>query len=546
MRVAPDADATSPISGSLAVMSQPCDNEPEGPLKPTAPATVPLHGAADLPWNAGDDEESTMEPCRGRRAIGRVLFKRNQGVRLRSTIVGTLLVAIALAIGAAVMLFMLGRADNRAMYDTTSYHTYEIANLIADHGVAGVPPDELVEGTGADVIQIVDAQGRVVASSPSAPDAPLTSTHPAPGESTQVEGRLLPDSDDVFCGTVATVRHGTEEYRVIAAVSAEPYRQSLTNTAILLAVEMPFLVLIAGFAIYYFVGRALRPVGRITSEVNSITTSDLSRRVPVPATDDEVTRLATTMNAMLERLERSHDAHLRFVGDASHELRSPLTTIVGLLDLADCTATPVDTDTVRTILLPEARRVQHMVDDLLLLARADENGLPLRTTDVDLDDIVVAEARRLRSLGMVAVETSVVAIRVSGDSDKLARALRNLTDNAARYASSTVRLDMSLDSAAGRARIAVSDDGPGISSESRNLVFDRFTRVGADRRNTAGSGLGLSITREIVRAHGGQVSVEDPHPDLEHGATMVISLPVASTAAHADHEVPEDQTARSR
>lgn len=499
---------------------------------------VPLETPLALRWSRCLSGGVTVKPCRGLAAGIRATFRRNQGVRVRSTIVGTLLVAIALVIGAAVMLFMLNRADSREMYNTTGYHTYEIAKLIRDGGIAAVPSEELNEGTGADVIQVIDDRGQVVARSSNAPTVPLSSAHPPAGQSVDIEGRMMPGNDDRFCGTVTTVVHGTDEFRVVSAVSAEPYRRGLVNTAILLAVELPFLVLLAGFAIYHFVGRALRPVGRITAEVNAITASDLSRRVPVPATDDEVTRMATTMNAMLERLERSHDSHLRFVGDASHELRSPLTTIVGLLDLADCTATPVDTETVRTILLPEARRMQHMVEDLLLLARADENGLPLRIVEVDLDDVVVAEARRLRSLGMAAVEVRVVPIRVAGDPDKLARALRNLTDNAARYASSTIRLDMSVDDTTATARLAVADDGPGIASESRDVVFDRFTRLGSDRRNASGSGLGLSIAREIARAHGGHLSIDDPHPDFEHGATFVITLPLASAPDTTSEPAP--------
>ena len=123
------------------------------------------------------------------------------------------------------------------------------------------------------------------------------------------------------------------------------------GTAVILAIEFPLIILIAGAAVYYFVGRALRPVTRITEQVEAITSSDLSRRVPVPTTDDQVTRLASTMNTMLERLEQSRDSQLQFVGDASHELRSPLTTLVGILDLADDTDSAVDVDTVRTILL---------------------------------------------------------------------------------------------------------------------------------------------------------------------------------------------------
>lgn len=127
-----------------------------------------------------------MKPCRGLAAGIRATFRRNQGVRVRSTIVGTLLVAIALVIGAAVMLFMLNRADSREMYNTTGYHTYEIAKLIRDGGIAAVPSEELNEGTGADVIQVIDDRGQVVARSSNAPTVPLSSAHPPAGQSVDI------------------------------------------------------------------------------------------------------------------------------------------------------------------------------------------------------------------------------------------------------------------------------------------------------------------------------------------------------------------------
>lgn len=233
------------------------------------------------------------------------------------------------------------------------------------------------------------------------------------------------------------------------------------------------------------------------------------------------------MNSMLERLEQSRAAQLRFVGDASHEMRSPLTTVVGLLDLADDTDSPIDVRTLRTLLLPEARRLQNMVDDLLLLARSDEHVVPLHIRDVDLDDIVASEARRLRSLGLAAVAATIIPIRLAGDPEKLSRAIRNLAENAVRYAASTVRFDMSFDPRTGVASIAVTDDGPGIPRDRRDVIFDRFTRLDGDRRNRGGSGLGLSIVREIVRAHAGSVSVQDPPAGFAHGVTFVISLPTA-------------------
>lgn len=467
-----------------------------------------------------------------RRKSARFLLHRGKGVRVAATVAGTSLVAIALAIGAAVMLFMLHRADDRTMYQATGNHAYEIAEFIESGGVASIPEADIRPGpSGVDVVQVVDAAGSVIARSPDGPAVPVTDFRPAPGESVQFDRARIAGSDHEYCGTATGVEYRGARFTVVTLVSAEPYRSGLLNTATLLAIELPILTLLAGFAIFYVVGRALRPVGRITEQVTAITGSDLSRRVPVPTTDDEITRLASTMNDMLARLDHSHDAQLRFVGDASHELRSPLTSVVGILELADDTDSPVDVGTVRTILLPEAKRMQHMVNDLLLLARADENGVPLRPVEVDLDDLVVAEARRVRSMGLARVQTRVVPIRVSGDPEKLTRALRNLIDNAVRYATSTIRIDMSLDPDAGHAVVSVADDGPGIPDELRGRVFGRFTRLETDRRGGGGSGLGLSIVYEIVRAHGGSVAAQGPGAGFAHGATFVLTLPLSASGS---------------
>lgn len=477
----------------------------------------------------------------------RALFRRDQGVRMRSTIVGTALVTLALAIGAAVMLFMLHRADDRSMYDATGYRSYVVAEMIEASGVTQIPPEELAPGTGVDLLQIIDAQGTVVASSPGAPQHAVTALRPAPRESIGIDGQLVPGDDGTYCGTATGAHHAGSTYTVVTAVSSGPYRQSLINTALLLAIELPILVILSAVAIWFFTGRALRPVARITEQVTTITSSDLSQRVPVPSTDDEVTRLANTMNAMLARLDHSHEAQLRFVGDASHEMRSPLTTVVGILDLADDTDSAVDLPTVRTILLPEAHRLQQMLDDLLLLAKADERGVPLRLIDVDLDDIVAEEIRRLRSLGLARVEPTIRPIRVTGDPDKLSRALRNLTENAAHHTSSVIVMDMSAD--AEHATLIIGDDGPGIPEDQRERVFERFTRLDTDRRNQGGSGLGLSIVYEIVRAHGGTVRIGGPPPGHTHGSTFVVTLPISQDTASpnaesAGHTPAHDSSAR--
>lgn len=453
----------------------------------------------------------------------RAVFRRNQGVRVRSTIVATIIVALAMLAGAAIMLFMLDRHQDSQMYKSTGTRSYEIAHQINEGGMNSIDSELLRPTTGIDVIQIVDNNGVVLFSSPGGDAAAISDITPGWWNTERVDGVELPGRSGTYCGQITGAQFDGVDYNVITAVSTQPYFSGLRGTATILAIEFPIVIVIAGAGIYYFVGRALGPVEKITRQVSAITSSDLSRRVPVPSTDDELTTLAVTMNDMLDRLEQSRTSQLQFVGDASHELRSPLTTLVGILDLADDTDSPIDVDTVRSILLPEAQRMSNMVADLLLLARADERGIPLTVDDVDLDDIVGAEVTRLRSLGLAKVVADVTPIRVIGDPDKLSRAIRNLTDNAAHHASSTITLEMEQDADESVAIIRVIDDGPGVPGDVRDKIFDRFYRHDADRgHHQAGSGLGLPIAAEIARAHGGTITVSDG-PDGGACFTMTIS-----------------------
>ena len=457
---------------------------------------------------------------------------------MRSTIVATCIVAIAMFVGAVIMLFMLQRYQDRQMYESTGTRSYDIARQINEGGLASVDPDLLATTTGIDIIQVVDQNGVVVASSPGATQEPISTAAPGWWQTQRIDDVEIPGRSGHYCGQITGARFDGTGYSVITVVSTKAYASALLSTAAILAIEFPVVILIAGAAIYYFVGRALAPVTRITKQVSAITSSDLSRRVPVPSTDDEVTTLAVTMNTMLDRLEKSRASQLEFVGDASHELRSPLTTLVGILDLADDTDSPVDVETVRTILLPEAQRMSTMVADLLLLARADERGIPLTVDEVDLDDLVGSEVQRLRSLGLAKVVADVTPIRVIGDSDKLQRAIRNLTDNAAHYANSTITIRMSKDTDRSTATIEVSDDGPGVPAPVRDKIFDRFYRHELDRgRHQVGSGLGLPIAMEIARAHGGTITVTDAPGG---GACFVMTVRTETTVPPAEDPAHHD------
>jgi len=269
------------------------------------------------------------------------------------------------------------------------------------------------------------------------------------------------------------------------------------------------------------VGRSLRPVEAIRREVADISTSASGHRVPTPKGDDEIARLATTMNAMLDRLESASTRQRQFVADASHELRSPLASIMVQVELLESRAQNPEVEATAKILADEASRLDRLVDDLLLLAKSDEQALVIEHRDVDLDDLLLSEAKRLRQIGRVEVNVKAVSpVRVVGDPELLRRALRNLVDNAERYASSTVTFQASLGKDG--ATVVIADDGKGVPEELRSTLFNRFSRGDSSRvRGTGGTGLGLAIVAQIIALHDGTVEISDEGP----GAHFVIHLP---------------------
>jgi signal transduction histidine kinase len=288
------------------------------------------------------------------------------------------------------------------------------------------------------------------------------------------------------------------------------------------------------------VGAALGPVEAIRARVASISSTDLALRVPVPGTHDEIADLASTMNAMLARLESGRSAQHRLVSDASHELRSPLATITTALELASGRPDLIDGELIDESLLPEAHRMHHLIEDLLLLARSDEGAMALRHDDVDIDDLLQSEASRLRSVGSLRVVTHIQACRTLGDRAALARVIRNLVDNAVRYASGTVWLDCHPGS--GHVVISVADDGPGIPVRDRTRIFERFVRLDPSRsRFSGGSGLGLCIVDEIVRSHHGTVEVDDAP---QGGALFTLTLPLAQQHSAEIDQDPASDTSR--
>lgn len=458
----------------------------------------------------------------------RAWWRRHAGVRLTTALSAAAVVAGALTVAGLLLVVLLQRSLTSAVHDAALQRARDLGATIARDGPAGV--GSLDGSSERSTVQIV-REGRVIASSTDARGEPaFTAQRPAEGQVLTTE-RLLAvgEDDDNRVGEDDNNRIVTLGVRapdgsllsVTVAQSLEPVATSIRALRSLLLVGVPGLVLLVGSATFVLTGRALRPVEAIRRRVADIDGVQLGQRVPVPAAQDEVGRLAQTMNDMLGRLEASAAAQRRFVSDASHELRSPLATVRTSMEVAQVHPEVTDWQGLTDVVLAETARMQTLVGDMLLLARSDERGLQLRPTEVDLDDLCEGEADRLRRAG-VRVVSDIRPVRVLGDRDKLARVLRNLADNAARHARTCVTLR--LHTTEERAVLEVVDDGPGIPAEQRDRVFERFVRLDESRtRSSGGTGLGLPIVAQIVQAHHGTVTVAGAPSG---GALLRVLLPL--------------------
>ncbi len=414
-------------------------------------------------------------------------------VRVRTTAAAVLVVGLALVIGAVTVVTGLRTTLTDNVRTASRFRAEEVAATLK----SGAEPNLTVSAQDEQLIQILDPHGRVLAASANLAGRPAVA-HLEPGQSKEV---LTPVDEDRFL--VVAVAAGPRTVLVGRALA--DVMESVDVLTRMFLVGIPLLLLLVGLTTWVVVGRALAPVAAIRREVDAISAVELHRRVPEPAATDEIARLARTMNRMLDRLQAARDSQRRFVADASHELRTPITTIRQYAELA--LAHPDRTAALAEPVQAEALRIQQLVDDLLTLARADEHALALRHDPVDLDDLVFAEADRLRHGGAARIDTSgVSAARLSGDEGSLRRVIGNLADNAARHAAHQV--SFALAGYDGTVTLTVDDDGPGIPEPERVRVLERFVRLDDARgRGTGGSGLGLAIVAELVAAHHGQVSI---------------------------------------
>lgn len=409
------------------------------------------------------------------------------GIRKQLTAVAVVTVAVPLVLGILVLANLLTNSLSNAQLGDATDVANRTAAHVSEYGPNNLPGElQLEDGYR---VQVLDAGGAIAWSSSMRASAPLSAKRPAPGETT-VEGRVTwwgPEDRNEHRDLVVAegVRHVDSSYVVLVATSQASQHDAVTVTVGLLFACVPLVMLAAGLVAWWVGGRALRPVDRMNEQVSRITSSTLDERVPLPPTQDEVRDLARTMNQMLERLEEAQNSQQRFVSDASHELRSPLASLTGALEIARQDDSLETWREMAELMADETARLNRLVQGLLTLSRRDDAGLKMHVTEVDLDDLVAEEVARLRSTGTVEVTSRITATRVDADADQLRQVLRNLADNAVRHARTTVRLQVQP-LLPGGALVQVEDDGNGIAPADRGRVFERFVRLEESRSRDEG------------------------------------------------------------
>ena len=445
------------------------------------------------------------------------MLGRFGSVRARTTVAATVALGVTTVTGAFVMMALLGRSHLAGVQGPLEQRAGQVAAMARAETLAN--PLSFPDQPGA-IVQVVDAHGRAIAATDALKGrAPIGRVEDAQPLVLSAWNERLTSDDESYRVVGLTEQTPSGPVRVFAAASLETVSDNMTELQIELAVGLPLVLAVVALISWQVVGRALRPVESIRAQVAEIGGSGhIDRRIPEPAGHDEVWRLARTMNEMLQRLQEAAGRQRRFVADASHELRSPLASLRTQLEVGRDYAHR-DDDGIDDQ-LAEVERMERLVGDLLLLAKTDERRLVVRSRPVDLRGVVLDEAERARAQGRVRLDTAAVtAATVNGDPEGLARVVRNLLENATRYARE--RVELTLAEHDGRVELSVADDGPGIPAEARERVFERFARLDEGRtRGAGGAGLGLAIVRELVQAHGGSVTVGGGA-----GARFVVTLP---------------------
>ena len=350
------------------------------------------------------------------------------------------------------------------------------------------------------------------------------------GQESLREAHLTEDSELMIFAMPFTAKNGAR-YVIEVGSSNQEIERVLHGLLLAIAIGLPAMVAIAIAGGYLLMRRALRPVDEITQSAERITSRNLSERLPAPQTGDELERLSVALNRMIARLDESFQHVHRFSADASHELRTPLTILRGELEAA--AQQPQITPELRETLgsaLEETERLSRIVESLMAISRLDAGEARVELAHFDLAELTSGTTEQMRLLAEdkdIALRCEAERqVRVEGDRARLKQVIVNLVDNAIKYTPAGGIVGVKVQASNGRAVLEVNDNGVGIPPEALPHIFERFYRVDKARsRQMGGAGLGLSIVKAIVTAHGGQVKVESVEG---RGSRFLVELPIAN------------------
>lgn len=428
-------------------------------------------------------------------------------VRVRAAFAATIIVVLATTLGS---IWLVTSEENMLVRNLDTSALLRINDIHASLSDRMLPPEITIIGDDSGFVQLLDSNGRILSATKNiageaalvVPPKPTTSASSKIFQENQVIGAF----DHITFRVVAkqiVVNH--KVYLVIVGYSLEKTFSSIAYLKKLLLALNFLVVLLVYLATWFVTGRALRPVEQMRSEVDQLSAEDLSKRVSVPQSTDEIGRLGKTLNSMLDRLEVSDQKQRRFVSDASHELRNPLAGMRTQLEVELLYPDPSKSEESRQALLRSTLRLQELTEDLLFLAIGDSKKLQANDQLVNIGELIRDEIRGFSfSEGISADISKVEDISVWANESQLRRVIINLLDNANRFAES--RIQVSLSSHDKKVFLEVIDDGPGIPSEDEERIFERFSRLDDARsRRKGGAGLGLAIVKEIVLAHHGEI-----------------------------------------
>jgi two-component system OmpR family sensor kinase len=437
-------------------------------------------------------------------------------LRARLVLMFTLGTSAALIFCLVLLYLLFARQLNIALDEDLTRRSGDLATAAFQGDFGAIQRDPLA--------QLYAPDGTVLSSSPSLAHVRLLSA-------TQVQthtGKTLTSRSLPLRGGQIPARQLSRRIRydrvLAVAVSTRTAQVARERLASVLFLAAPVLIGALAAAAWLVVRTTLRPVRALTRKASVISSLDTGQRLPRVFGDDEVAELARALDSMLARLRVAFERERAFVDDASHELRTPIAVLRGQLELALTTTDhPEEVERSLQASLAETDRLSRLAEDLLLLARERAGSLVFSHEPVDLLDLAYAEARRLAPVLRLRIEVAGDPVVVEGDSNRLRQVIANLAANSAAARATTLRLTTAH--AAGNATLQAADDGPGFPPDLLPSVFERFARQDRARnRGCSGAGLGLSIARAVINAHGGTIEATNGAP--LGGAVLTARLPI--------------------